>query len=497
MNDTSDEGTTRGKIVSSVVALAGRQAFITPLNVAATIIFSRSLKAYDFGAYAAASMIFFFAGGLAHLGLGAALIQQRHEPTREEQRTVFLTQLATTLVLSAAILFSAPHLAALYGLRPVDAELFRWMILPLVTSTLSSNSLVLLNRTLDFTTQAKIEVIQVLGRLVLAVPLALAGFGAWSLVAGEILSSVTRHLLTLLSAPWSIGFHWNRDVLRRMARFGVRVQVSELSGMTQTNVYTFLAGPVFGVEALGYLKWTHSLVRSFTEIIQQLLARVAYPAFSRMQDDPALLSRTIAQFIRYSLMLSLPLTLFLGAAFPQIVTTVYSERWLPGLSCLYGFAVYLLAQQWIVPLDTALKGTGRAGTSAGLMWGSTALIAGLAALASLFLPFWGISAAYGAGSLITLGFLFRTARLENKRLFFDFTRPIFLASAFSFLIVWLLGQRFHDGWPDLVALFGLMVGLYLGALVALDRQRLGRETDFARQFFKKLLRSPGGDGPIA
>jgi O-antigen/teichoic acid export membrane protein len=81
----------------AALQLAVRGLAVRALTLLGTLALARILAPADFGVYATVPFVVYLWAGLGDFGLGAALLQQRDEPTDDQLRTVWTAQQAIAL----------------------------------------------------------------------------------------------------------------------------------------------------------------------------------------------------------------------------------------------------------------------------------------------------------------------------------------------------------------------------------------------------------------
>jgi PST family polysaccharide transporter len=118
-----------------------------------------------------------------------------------------------------------------------------------------------------------------------------------------------------------------RDDIRSMLQFGGTVSLNSLVSYATYNVEKVLLGRYWGVEALGLYGRAYQLVNLPTDLLNTSVGSVAFPALSRLQDDPV---RVRAYFLKgYSLVLALTLPLTIACALfaPDVILVLLGPKW--------------------------------------------------------------------------------------------------------------------------------------------------------------------------
>jgi len=156
-----------------------------------TTVMARLLDASDFGLVALATVVVRFLAYFSQMGFGVAIVQREHVTTAE------LGGLATLSVAFGAA-FTTLALALAWFLRPEVAAIMRALSLSFLITGFTAVPYGWLRRELHNRELAVFEVIaQLVGNGAVAITLAYAGYGAWSLVIGTLVQ-----LLITAAAAW-------------------------------------------------------------------------------------------------------------------------------------------------------------------------------------------------------------------------------------------------------------------------------------------------------
>ena len=336
-----------------------RQVALHLLNLVGGIVVARYLGPEGFGVFGIVVFVVAVAGMIAELGLKTALIRQAEAVTDRELVTSFtLRQIAVTLLV-AGIFTSAPTIAALYPRVPPEfVWLLRLLALDLYLRSWRATSEVRLERALRFGPLALSDVVGTVGYQVVSIGLILAGWGITGLVWAVLVGNVLRVLLLYRASRWPIRLALDAAATRELLRVGGAVQVSQIVSQMPAWVTPTLVAGLIGPAAVGFLNWGSWNGRKPLEVLENVV-RVSIPHFSRLQDDPDEVERILTRYVIASLLVCGLWFAVLCVAGRDLVTLVYTERWLPAVPALllYAAATLLAAIRWIS--TSALVGLGR------------------------------------------------------------------------------------------------------------------------------------------
>lgn len=334
------------------VARRGRQAagqlflrsvVMRLITLGGVIVLARILTPAEFGVYAILTLWLTLLGFIGDMGLGGALVQQSHEPTRTELGTV----------LSAQLLLIVPFVAVPWLLAPIVVEplagpgsdlvwQLRMVSLAMVPVLLRALPSAMLLRELRFRALATIEIVQHIVFYGVAVVTVVSGAGVWGLVAALLASSVSNAVLVNLAWGRWEGISFDLSIARRQVGFGLFLQASNVAAWGRDAVIPLLGGLGGGIVAIGFLQFAYR-IGTLVAAVDEIVARISFPAFSRLQGDRLALGRVVNQGVIVSGLIVAMAQIGLVALAPHLVPFAFGDQWLPAVPALQLICVGTLA----------------------------------------------------------------------------------------------------------------------------------------------------------
>jgi O-antigen/teichoic acid export membrane protein len=296
-------------------------------TVAAFVILSRQLDPKDFGLIALAMAVI---GVLSLFGdSGVNTYVQRARTTDQVLlSTAFWTTMALAVGLAVALALIAVPVADIFD-EPALVPVLRWLSVGLVLNGLVSIPTAVLKRSMRFRTLAVRGTVATLFGSLVAVSLALAGYGVWALVVQSLVRSAVAVVITWTAARWLPGLVWSRGRTREMMGFGGKILVIGVLNTVQDRGQDFLIGGISGTPVLGLWSVANRLVRIIQEVGASAVSAVATPAFATMQSEPKRLFRAYEHALVTTGAIMFPALLLLSVTSPDLVPTLLGEQWRP------------------------------------------------------------------------------------------------------------------------------------------------------------------------
>jgi PST family polysaccharide transporter len=321
------------------------------------IILARLLSPDDFGLVAMATVAIAFLRLFAGAGLTAGLVQ-RTEIDAEDLDTIFWTVTCLSVLLSIGTWQFAPEIARFFK-EPDLQPVLRWLVVCLPLSTLSWVQISLLRRELNFKSLAL--------RLLIAQPIsgaigisfALLGFGVWSLVARTIALAAIQTLVMWYTVRWRPRFTFSAPRFRSLFSFGINVSGANFVAFLSGRLDVLLIGYMLGAGPLGIYTVAKRLILLLVDVIGGTFEHVAWPIFSRMQQDRTKVVVAFHRATHYVSLMAFPVFAGIFILAESIVPVVFGDQWRPSAQLMQILALVGLVQAVLRFHETLMVGMGK------------------------------------------------------------------------------------------------------------------------------------------
>jgi PST family polysaccharide transporter len=148
--ESTDVAVIKGKIVSGVFALTSRTLILQAIALVAKTLLTVILTPAVFGTYYIATAFIDFFNYFSDIGLAAALIQKKEEPTLLDLRTVFTVQQSLIGILVLLGFIFSEKIGLFYHLDAGGVFLIRALLISFFLSSLKTIPSIILERHLAF-----------------------------------------------------------------------------------------------------------------------------------------------------------------------------------------------------------------------------------------------------------------------------------------------------------------------------------------------------------
>ncbi len=268
---------------ASVTIFASSVSFA--VQMAATVVLARLLTPADFGVV---TMVTTFSLLLCSFGLNGftEVILQREEVTHFLASNLFWINIGAGVFLTIAFAALGPLIALFYH-DPLVTHVVEGMSLTIVVASLSVIHLALLNRAMRFAAASANGVVAGSVSVIVSIILALAGWGYWALVAGNIARQLSLAVGAWLMCRWIPGRPRHVPGTGACVKFAINVYSHFSFSYFSGNTDNLLVGWRFGAGALGLYKKAFDLF--FVPVCQLLspMSAVAITTLSRLNQERA------------------------------------------------------------------------------------------------------------------------------------------------------------------------------------------------------------------
>ncbi|HSM46912.1 MAG TPA: lipopolysaccharide biosynthesis protein, partial [Draconibacterium sp.] len=244
----------------------------------------------------------------------------------------------------------------------------------------------------DFKLLSFVNVASSLVAGIVALYMALKGFGPWAIVVQILAKSFVTSLLLWIFNRWRPVFIFDWLSLKELFGYGSKLTAAGLIYTIFQYLYLNIIGKLFPVEALGFYTRASQLQDFPVKTLGSVFNRVAFPVFSAIQDDNERLKNAVRKTLRTMVFFNFPMLLGLIAVADLLIEVVLTEKWLPAseyfkLLCLvglfYSFQVIngeILKTKgkldWVLKLEIISKSVMIISILITWRWGITAIILG-------------------------------------------------------------------------------------------------------------------------
>ncbi len=327
--------------------------------IAITLVLARVLEPSDFGLVGIAWLAINAFDFLRELGISSALIYRQDDDDGIAADVANIALIVAGIIIYIVIFLTAPLIEAFFrdadGLTPV----LRVLGLIMIINSIGQTPYTLLAKNLQFRNKAIPEIIAGLTNSVIAIVLALRGFGVWALVFGYLADGVIRTSLVWFFTSWRPKPRFDRQVWREMIDYGRHIVGSRFMIFGITNIDDALIGRMLGASALGLYTFAYRLSNVPATHVTRLVNSVMFPAYSKIQEDRERVRRIFFDTIQAVGLISIPLALGTIVLVPNFVHNYYQGKWDDSILAMQWLVIYGLARSIAANMGNIYRSMGK------------------------------------------------------------------------------------------------------------------------------------------
>lgn len=319
----------KSKTISSMIWTATQRFGVLILGFVSNLVLAHFLSADDYGVIGMISIFITLAETITDSGLGAALIQKEN-PTEVDYSTVFWSNLIISIILYIILFFAAPAIAHFYNMD-VLVKILRIKALIIILQGLRLIQTTILQKNLNF---KKISIIYLTASVIstiVAIVLAVLGWGLWSLVVKTLLDISVRTALFWIFGNWKPKFQFSKVSFKQLFSYGFVMLITSLIITLYGEGQGLIIGKAFSAATLGYYTQAKKLQEIPTNAISQIVNQVTFPVFAKLKDNTEKMKNGLKKIVVGVSYISFPMMLYFFISASPIFNLLFSEKWNPSI----------------------------------------------------------------------------------------------------------------------------------------------------------------------
>lgn len=446
---------------------------------AANIILARNLASSDYGIAGFAMIVVGFVAQFGDLGIHTASLQAS-DLDKRRLYTGFTIKVALGLVICASALVLAP-LARLFFDTAAIVNVVKFLSLNFVINSFAFLPTITLTRELNYRKMLAPQLASVAVNSLLAIFMAKSGFGYWSIILANVLSTAVLAIVLNIVRPVKLRFLYDPEKASELLRFGGNVFFTGLLAFLIFNVDNFIIGVFKGAKDLGYYALAFNWGSMICGILRAVVLIVLFPTFSKFQGDSFRMKKAylrVLEYVSFFGILANAGLLVVSREFLYLLLGRGGEKWLPALSSLRILCIYGVLRLIMEPAGHVILAVGKSGP---LFRAQIIVTAVELALIYPVLKIFGIE---GVAVAVTVAYIFEYIMLypvlhrELSLGFFEWTAPIVPAVVSGFLAVaavWAAAAVIPLSFAGMAGKIALFIFVYCAAYGIMTKWKMAAE----------------------
>ncbi len=359
------------------------------IAVAQIVTLSRILDPADFKLVALALTIVNIGIVFTDMGISNALIRFR-DVTASELGSLFWLNVMLGALVTLAVAAASPLIARFYGEARLVPLVLMASTVFFITS-LGQQQRALAEKNLRFDALFWIDIGSAVAGFAVAVMLALAGSGAFSIIVGNVVNAVGVAALSwiMLAGDFRPAFTFEWAPAKRFIAFGSNVVCIQLCNAVALNGDVILGGRLISGPALGFYFQPRDLCMRIMFMVNPIVNRVCFPLLASVATDKARVRSIYLKAMNMTASINFPIYILLAVFSTEVVDLVLGPKWNASAPLMRQVAIWCAVRAIGNPVGALLLALGET---------RRALLSALAVALAVF-TFTAVGSVFGIGGI--------------------------------------------------------------------------------------------------
>ncbi|ELZ33150.1 lipopolysaccharide biosynthesis protein [Halorubrum tebenquichense] len=305
------------------------------------LVLARLLSPRDFGILGVALLTLSAMKRFSDVGINTALVQQKAEDIDEYLNTAWMLAIGRGVLIAVVLFLAAPYIARFFG--EANSELtaiIRVIAFSPLLSGLQNPAVVYFQKDLEFHKEFVYQTTSSFARFFVGIGYALVSPTVWALVAGFVSVSASKVVLSYVLHDYRPRPSVDRETLWELVHFGKWITGSSITQFLHSEGDDVFVGWFLSATALGFYQYAHRIADMPASQFTAVISSVTFPAYSKLQDDPAALRDALLGTTRLVAVVVFPVSAGMALIAPSFVPVVLGEQWTPMILPLQLLSVF-------------------------------------------------------------------------------------------------------------------------------------------------------------
>ena len=325
----TEEASLKHQVLHSLKWVALGKIFTQLIRWAITFWVIRLLSPEDYGVVAMADVFFGFL--ILFIGsLFAPSLIQAKNLSKKMLKQIFGMILIVYFSIFCIQLLMADSVGAYFQSETVAniLKVNAWCFLIMAFGVIPN---ALLARNMEF---KRVSIISAIANIIAALTtliLAYLDYGFWALIIGEVVSIGLQTCMTFAIKPTKFLPEFKTSEVKKFLKFGGLLTLHSILFYIFLHMDVAIAGRILTPTEIGLFTIGLQFALMPQKKLLPLLKQVAFPAFSRIQDQPERISAYIIKAQKISLLMTIPVFWGLASVADQIVPLILGQKWVEAI----------------------------------------------------------------------------------------------------------------------------------------------------------------------
>lgn len=346
------------------------------LTTVRTVVLANLLTRSDFGLMGIAMLVIGFLTSFTQTGFNSALVQNKRGLDETYLNTAWTIEALRGLALAGMLVAGAPLIGDFFG-EPMAADLARLLAVGVGIAGFVNTGVIAFDKDLDFQRRFVFRAAPNVVDLVVSVIAAIILRNAWALAFGWVAGRIAFVIASYIAHPHRPRLLMNRPAARSMFGFGIWTLASQILIYFTLNIDDIVVGRIIDAAALGLYQMAFTMSQLTTTEITTVVNQVAFPTYSRLQDEPKRLGNAYVRTLQLVTLASFPVAAGLWFVGPTAVRVFLSEEWVPMIPAFTILLLWGLIRSILATTGPLFRGVGRPGLATRIQFFQLVILAAI------------------------------------------------------------------------------------------------------------------------
>jgi O-antigen/teichoic acid export membrane protein len=268
---------------------------------------------------------------LADSGFGRALLN-RKTLSETELSSVFFFNIGLSFLLYFVFFLCASLIANLFS-EPRLASISKVLFLSFIFHSFGIIHQTLLTKKADFRGLTKINIPAVLVAAIVAIVMALNGFGVWALVTQSVIYAFLRTIFLWIYSTWRPIASFSVKMLQSFFAFSNKLLLSGFINAFFNNIYPSLIAVFYphSMNQVGYFSQANKYQDIPFGVISNTFRMVSMVILSEINQETERMKRVVSKTMKSIAFLAFPIGLYMIIAAQPAFSLLFGEKWNPAV----------------------------------------------------------------------------------------------------------------------------------------------------------------------
>ncbi|WP_254535913.1 lipopolysaccharide biosynthesis protein [Halomarina litorea] len=303
------------------------------LQIVRLLVLARLLSPVDFGLFGIVMVTVTMANSLSRLGIESSLIQNKQENISKYLNTAFVLNNFRSIATGLVLAISSPVISDIFS-EPSLVALLRVISVYVILEGLTNPAVVYFKKNIDFQKQFIYQLSGSVVDFVVAVFAAVTLGNVWAFVIAVISGRVVRVFLSYLLTDYFPSLQFECNAAIDMLSYGKWIWATGIVGILAINFDDLFVGWYISASALGLYQLAYRLSNAPATEVSNVISGVTFPAYSKIQDDKAMLEDAFYQTLRITFLTITPMSVGILLVAKPFTNVLLGKDWISMVSAM-------------------------------------------------------------------------------------------------------------------------------------------------------------------